>query len=65
MDRYAEIRRQLRPPYGPGLMGDVDTLIAATALEHNLTVVTTDGDSNRVPDLSVILLDRRSLAPVR
>jgi len=49
MDRYAEIRRQLRPSYGPGLMGDIDTLIAATALEHNLTVVTTDGDFRRVP----------------
>src|SRR4051812_8128483 len=44
MDRYADIRRQLRPPYGPGLIGDVDTIIAATALVHDLTVVTTDTD---------------------
>src|SRR5438445_12198635 len=29
-ERYADIRRKLRPPYGPGLIGDVDTLIAAT-----------------------------------
>ena len=42
LERYAEIRRQLRPPHGPGLIGDVDTLIAATALERNLTVVTTE-----------------------
>src|SRR5688500_1999756 len=26
MERYAGIRRVLRPPYGPGLIGDVDTL---------------------------------------
>jgi predicted nucleic acid-binding protein len=29
LDRYADIRRQLRPPHGPGLIGDIDTLIAA------------------------------------
>src|SRR3954454_6427572 len=40
LDRYSVLRRSLRPPYGPGLIGDLDTLIAATALEHNLTVVT-------------------------
>jgi predicted nucleic acid-binding protein len=53
MERYAEIRRTLRPPHGPGLIGDIDTLIAATALERNLTVVTTDSDYERVPDLKV------------
>lgn len=42
LERYADLRRQLRPPYGPGLIGDIDTLIAATALEHDLTLVTTD-----------------------
>src|SRR4051812_36651105 len=26
VDRYADIRRQLRPPHGPGLIGDIDTL---------------------------------------
>src|SRR5215212_340688 len=41
LERYAQIRRQLRPPYGLGLIGDVDTLIAAMALERDLTVVTT------------------------
>jgi predicted nucleic acid-binding protein len=44
MDRYADIRRQLRPPHGPGLIGDIDTLIAATALDRDFTVVTTDSD---------------------
>lgn len=54
MERYADIRRQMRPPYGPGLIGDVDTLIAATAFERSLTLVTTDGDFQRVPDLQVL-----------
>ena len=31
MERYADVRRAMRRPYGPGLIGDVDTLIAATA----------------------------------
>jgi predicted nucleic acid-binding protein len=53
MERYAEIRRMLRPPHGPGLIGDIDTLIAATALERHLTVVTTDSDYERVPGLKV------------
>ena len=54
LERYADIRRQLRPPQGPGLIGDIDTLIAATALERNLIVVTTDGDFMRVPQLKVM-----------
>jgi len=54
LDRYADIRRRLRPPYGPGLIGDIDTLIAATALEYRLTLVTTDGDFERVPGLDLI-----------
>lgn len=57
-ERYARLRRQLRAPYGSGLIGDVDTLIAATALEYDLTVVTTDTDFTRVPGLTVKLLDR-------
>ena len=60
MDRYADIRRQLRLPHGPGLIGDVDTLIAATALERGLMVVTTDSDFARVPDLQVMMLPRRA-----
>jgi predicted nucleic acid-binding protein len=58
LERYADLRRQLRPPRGPGLIGDVDTLIASTALERNLTVVTTDSDFQRVPSLAVMLLPR-------
>lgn len=27
LERYADIRRGLRPPHGPGLIGDIDTLI--------------------------------------
>jgi len=61
MARYAELRLRMRRPYGPGLIGDVDTLIAATALEHRLNLVTTDTDFQRVPDLSVLLLDRDTL----
>jgi predicted nucleic acid-binding protein len=54
---YADIRRAMRAPHGPGLIGDVDTLIAATALERNLTVVTLDQDFTRVPGLRVQLLE--------
>ena len=58
VERYADIRRAMRAPHGPGLIGDVDTLIAATALERNLTVVTLDQDFTRVPGLHVQLLER-------
>ena len=61
LERYADLRRAMRPPHGPGLIGDVDTLIAATALEHGLTVVTLDGDYTRVPGLSLMLLTRNML----
>ncbi len=46
---------------GPGTIGDVDTLIAATALVRGLTVVTTDKDFLRVPGLLVQLVDRNTL----
>jgi predicted nucleic acid-binding protein len=61
LERYAEIRRQMRPPRGPGLIGDVDTLIAATALERHLTLVSVDSDFRRVPELNVLLLTRAEL----
>ena len=61
LDRYAALRRSMRPPFGPGLIGDIDTLIAATALEQELAVVTTDRDFTRVPDLSVLVLNRETL----
>jgi predicted nucleic acid-binding protein len=53
MERYAALRRTMR---SSGLIGDVDTLIAATALEHGLTIVTTDTDFTRVPGLSLQVL---------
>lgn len=62
LERYADIRRALRPPYGPGLIGDIDTLIAATALERGLTLVTIDSDYQRVPGLQVMLLTKAQLA---
>jgi predicted nucleic acid-binding protein len=61
LERYADLRRSLRRPYGPGLIGDIDTLIAATALERNLTVVTIDTDFQRVPNLRVLLLSRSTM----
>lgn len=39
----------------------MDTLIGATALEQDLTVVTTDSDFARVPDINVLLIDREAL----
>ena len=64
MRRYGDLRRSLRPPYGPGLIGDIDTLIAATALEYDLTLVSTDADFTRVPQLKLLLLDRVSFQPI-
>jgi tRNA(fMet)-specific endonuclease VapC len=59
MERYADIRRTLRP-IGQ-LIGDVNTLIAATALEHDLTVVTVDSDFQRVPALQAMLVSPAQL----
>ena len=59
--RYADLRLRLRPPHGPGMIGDVDTLIAATAIENDLTLVTTDSDFERVPELRLVRLDRAAL----
>lgn len=60
MERYADLRRRMRPPYGSGLIGDVDALIAATALENDLTLVTMDKHFERVPDLKIEQLARGS-----
>lgn len=57
LERYSEIRRKLRPSYGRGLIGDIDTLIAATALERSLTIITADHDFERVPNLKVKFVD--------
>lgn len=61
LDLYGELRRALRPPTGPGLIGDIDVLIAATAIVRKLTLVTTDADFQRVPGLSLELIDRERL----
>lgn len=61
LEQYADLRRALRPPHGPGLIGDIDTLIAATALQYKLTLVTTDSDFMRVPDLSLLHIEQRTL----
>ncbi len=58
VERYADIRRTLRPLRKD--IGDIDTLIAATALEHHFTLVTIDQDFERVPDLKVKLIDLKA-----
>ena len=61
-EQYAEIRRTMRrSPQGSGLIGDIDTLIAATALDNGLTVVTADNHFMRVPNLSVMCIPRTTL----
>ena len=64
LERYGALRRHLRPPHGTGIIGDIDTLIA-TALERDLTVVTTDGDFMRVPNLKVLLILPSTLKAAR
>jgi predicted nucleic acid-binding protein len=59
MRRYGDLRRTLRP--ANSLIGDIDTIIAATALERQLTVVTADGDFQRVPSLKLLLIPRADL----
>ncbi|HET9979936.1 MAG TPA: type II toxin-antitoxin system VapC family toxin [Ktedonobacterales bacterium] len=59
LERYADLRRAM--PRTVGIIGNVDTLIAATELEHKLTVDTLDGDLTRVPGLSVMHLPRSAL----
>jgi predicted nucleic acid-binding protein len=58
LERYADIRRYLRPLHKE--IGDIDTLIAATALEENLTLVTIDHDFGRVPKLKVQLVNLKA-----
>src|SRR5258707_15049571 len=61
LEHYADLRRAMRPPHGPGLIGDIDTLIAATALHYDLTLVTTDRDFKRLPGLRLLYLLRDDL----
>jgi predicted nucleic acid-binding protein len=56
--RYVDIRRTLRPQHKD--IGDIDTLIAATALEEHLTLVTIDHDFERVPKLKVQLANLKA-----
>ena len=58
LERYADIRRTLRPLHKE--IGDIDTLIAATALEENLTILTIDTDYERVPELKYELVNLRA-----
>ena len=59
LERYTDMRRTMRPPHGSGLIGDIDTLIAATAIERDLILVTTDSDFQRVPELQLMLVTIR------
>jgi predicted nucleic acid-binding protein len=58
LERYADIRRQLRPLHKE--IGDIDTLIAATALEEHLTLITRDTDFERVPQLKTRLVNLKA-----
>ena len=60
LDRYADIRRSLRPLHKE--IGDIDTLIAATTLEHDLTLLTIDTDYDRVPHLKWQLVNLKKAA---
>jgi len=58
LEQYANIRRALRPLHQD--IGDIDTLIAATAREHDLTLVTIDTDFERVPHLKMKLVNLKA-----
>src|SRR5436305_6595039 len=60
LEHYADIRRTLRPLHKE--IGDIDTLIAATALEENLTILTIDCDYERVPGLKYELVNLKKEA---
>jgi predicted nucleic acid-binding protein len=68
-EQYATLRRAMRTLRNPngqpvGLIGDMDTMIAATALAHTLTVITIDGDFARVPGLSHQILTMTQLRSI-
>lgn len=58
LERYADIRRTLRPLHQE--IGDIDTLIAATALEEDLILLTIDRDYERVPGLKYQLVNLKA-----
>jgi tRNA(fMet)-specific endonuclease VapC len=56
MERFANIRGELRSK--GQLIGDADILIAATALEHDLTLITQNiRHFNRIPNLKLYKAD--------
>ena len=60
LERYADIRRILRPLHKD--IGDIDALIAATALEEDLILLTIDHDYERVPGLKYELVNLKKAA---
>ncbi len=58
LERYADIRRELRPLHQD--IGDIDTLIAATTIEYGLTLLTIDTDFERVPHLKTKLVNLKA-----
>jgi len=60
LERYADILRTLRPQHKD--IGDIDTLIAATAVEYDLTLVTIDTDFDRVPHLKCEVVNLKKAA---
>jgi predicted nucleic acid-binding protein len=58
LERYADIRCYLRLLHKD--IGDIDTLIAATALEEHLTLVTIDRDFERVPHLKTKIVNLKA-----
>jgi hypothetical protein len=51
VERYVGIRRRAR--LQGHLIGGIDPLIAATAIDRNVTLLTTDSDCTRAPTLNV------------
>ena len=60
LERYADIRRTLRLLHKD--IGDIGSLIAATALEHDLTLLSIDTDFDRVPHLKWKLVNLKKAA---
>ena len=60
LERYADIRFTLRPLHQD--IGDIDALIAATALEEDLILLTIDHDYERVPGLTYKLVNLKKAA---
>jgi predicted nucleic acid-binding protein len=48
-------------PYGKRLIGDVYSLLTATPLQYDRTVVMLDNDFETVPDLAIQVVDLRCI----